>query len=101
MVDLQADNAYIACIDYMHRQAMQYTLRNVPPELDKALRERAQREGRSLNDITLEALSRDAGLSGDQLKRRDLSSFSGTWIDDPDVDKALADQRAIDESMWE
>ena len=79
---------------------MQYTLRNVPAELDKALRARAQREGKSLNEITLEALCRDAGLSGDQPKRRDLSFISGTWIDDPETDKALADQRLIDESIW-
>lgn len=83
-----------------YTQTMQYTLRNVPVELDKALRARAHREGRSLNDVALEALSRDAGLSGDHPKRRDLSSFSGTWIEDREIDEALADQRAIDESMW-
>lgn len=80
---------------------MQYTIRNVPDDLDKALRERARREGRSLNEVALEALRRDVGLLSEQPKRRDLSSFSGTWIDDPDVEKALADQRAIDEQMWE
>ncbi|OED44817.1 hypothetical protein AB833_00590 [Chromatiales bacterium (ex Bugula neritina AB1)] len=80
---------------------MQYTLRNVPADLDKILRERARREGRSLNEVALEALRRDAGLLGEQPKRRDLSSFSGTWIEDPEIDKALADQRTIDEHMWE
>lgn len=80
---------------------MQYTLRNIPPELDKALRERAHREGRSLNDVAIEALRRDAGLLGNTPKRRDLSTFSGTWIEDSAIDKALENQRSIDEGMWE
>ena len=56
---------------------MQYTIRNVPPELDAALRERARQEGRSLNDVVVETLRRDLGLSGERSRKRDLSSFAG------------------------
>ena len=79
---------------------VQYTLRNVPPELDAALRERARQEGRSLNEVALEALRRDTGLLGERPKRRDLSSFAGTWAEDPAVEEAFADQRRIDERLW-
>ena len=82
------------------RPIMQYTLRNIPPELDAALRERARREGRSLNEIAVEALRRDAGLTGERPRKRDLSSFAGTWIEDPAVEEALSDQRRIDERLW-
>ena len=79
---------------------MQYTLRNVPQDLDDALRERARREGRSLNDVALEALRRDMGLLGERSRKRDLSSFAGTWVEDPAVEEALSDQRRIDENLW-
>ena len=78
---------------------VQYTLRNVPPELDAALRERARRESRSLNEVALEALRRDVGLLGERPRKRDLSSFAGTWVEDPAVDDALADQRRVDERL--
>jgi len=80
---------------------MQYTIRNIPRDLDEALRARARMQGRSLNEVALEALRRDVGLAGSQPKRRDLSPFTGSWIEDPEVDRTLADQRSIDEHMWE
>ena len=79
---------------------MQYTLRNVPEELDHALRERARREGRSLNEVALEALKVALGLSDEALVRRDLGDVAGTWIEDSQVEAALADQRQIDEDLW-
>ena len=79
---------------------MQYPLRNVPQDLDDALRERARREGRSLNDVALEALRRDVGLLGDRPRKRDLSSFAGTWVEDDAVEEALSDQRRVDEGLW-
>jgi plasmid stability protein len=44
---------------------MQYTLRNVPKALDGALRRRAKREGKSLNETALAVLLDGLGLSGD------------------------------------
>jgi SOS-response transcriptional repressor LexA len=35
---------------------MQYTLRNIPPQIDQALRRRALSERKSLNQVTIEAL---------------------------------------------
>ncbi len=34
-------------------------------------------------------------LNREKLKRRDLSDVTGTWIEDPEVDKALAEQRTM------
>jgi plasmid stability protein len=79
---------------------MQYTLRNVPPYLDEALRQRAREQGKSLNEVTLEALLTGAGLAGEPVKRRDLGDIAGTWIRDPETDKALADQRRLDPELW-
>ena len=79
---------------------MQYTLRNIPEELDHALRERARREGRSLNEVAIEALKVALGLSDEEVVRRDLGDVAGTWIEDSQVEAALADQRQIDEDLW-
>ncbi len=79
---------------------MQYTLRNVPPHLDRALRLRAQEEKKSLNEVALEALLQAFAIRGEGLRRRDLSDVAGTWIEDPEVDRALEEQRKIDPELW-
>jgi hypothetical protein len=79
---------------------MQYTLRNVPASLDELLRRRAREEGKSLNDVTLEALVRGLGLDGGDVKVRDLSDVAGTWRADRATDEALAAQRHIDDELW-
>jgi plasmid stability protein len=65
---------------------MQYTLRNVPKAVDQALREQARREGKSLNEVAIEALLRACGLTEQPVKHRDLSWMKGTWVDDPERD---------------
>jgi plasmid stability protein len=79
---------------------MQYTLRNVPVEVDNALRRRAKEEGKSLNEVALEALSEGVGLGPQKLRRRDLSDLAGTWTPDAEFKKAIAAQDQIDEDLW-
>jgi plasmid stability protein len=79
---------------------MQYTLRNIPKQLDRLLRERARREGKSLNEVVLEALRRALELEGEPVIHRDLRDIAGTWVSDDEVDRALADQRRIDPDLW-
>jgi hypothetical protein len=89
---MQAPSAYIAYV--------QYTLRNVPPAIDQALRRKARDEGRSLNEVAIEALARAVGLADAPVRHRDLGDVAGTWEDDPAVDDALEDQRRIDFELW-
>lgn len=79
---------------------MQYTIRNVPNALDEALRRAAQEQDKSLNDVTIEALARGLGITGDRGRQRDLGDIAGTWRKDPAFERALAAQDAIDEEMW-
>jgi hypothetical protein len=79
---------------------MQYTLRNVPPQLDEALRAKAREEGKSLNEVTLEALLVGAGLVGQPVRHRDLSDIAGSWVSDTATDEALSEQRQIDPELW-
>lgn len=77
----------------------QYTLRNVPTDVDRALRRTAREEGKSLNRVALESLGRAVGIA-EPRKRRDLSDLVGTWIADPETAAALEDQRRIDPEAW-
>ena len=79
---------------------MQYTLRNVPSHVDRALRARAAREGRSLNEVAAEALARGLDLEGQPVRRRALGAIAGSWIRDREVERALDEQRAIDPELW-
>jgi hypothetical protein len=79
---------------------MQYTLRKIPREVDKTLRQKARKEGRSLNEVAIEALSRGAGVELGIEKNHDLDFAIGTWVEDPEFDKAIGEQRQIDPDLW-
>jgi hypothetical protein len=86
---LPADNA-----------GMQYTIRNVPKAVDQALRNKAKSEGKSLNVLVVEAIKCLLNLSDHPVKHRDLDFIAGTWVEDPEFDKIIAEQRRIDPEDW-
>jgi len=79
---------------------MQYTIRNVPEFLDEILRRIAREQSRSLNEVTIEALARGAGLGEHRSKQRDLAEIAGSWRKDPAFDRAVAAQDTIDPELW-
>jgi hypothetical protein len=87
-----------ACTAY--NRCMQYTIRNVPKTLNEALRRAARERGKSLNEVTIEALARGTGLTGERSRQRDLGDIAGTWRKDPAFDRALAAQDKVDKEMW-
>jgi plasmid stability protein len=76
---------------------IQYTIRGVPPEVDRALRQRASRSKQSLNRVILEELT--AATLGEK-RRADFSDLVGRWTPDPAFDEILASQRRIDWDKW-
>jgi plasmid stability protein len=78
----------------------QYTIRGIPASVDRALRARARREGRSLNDLALEALRVSVGVGADVLLNQDLDDLIGTWEEDPVFDAAIQEQDQVDEALW-
>ncbi len=79
---------------------MQYTLRDIPGELDKALREGSRRVHKSLNQFVIETLMKGARVDGTKVRYSDLDNFFGKFVEDPQFDEALKSQRQIDEDMW-
>lgn len=80
---------------------MTYTINNVPDEIDRALRARAEAEHKSPEQAILDALARDLGVNSSPQKKRDMSDIAGTWVEDPEFDAALEDQRRIDWELWQ
>jgi hypothetical protein len=80
-------------------RTIQFTVRSVPGQVEKALKRKAAVSGKSLNRVLVEALSREAGVE-QELVYRDLDSLAGTWEDDPDFDETLRAQDQIDEGLW-
>ena len=80
---------------------MQYTIRKVPTALDAALRRRAQEQGKSLNEVAIEAMASAVGVSGERSRKRDLHDIAGTWQDDPEFDEAIAAQDTVDKELWQ
>lgn len=81
--------------------AVQYTVRSVPPHVDKALRRKAREEHKSLNQVLRDALIREA--EGTDLPGRvftDLDSLAGSWVDVPGFDDAIQAQDRVDEALW-
>lgn len=78
----------------------QYTIRNVPRSVDRALRKRAAEQGRSLNTILLEALATAASVANEPRVHDDLDHLIGSWVHDPATERALDEQRKVDPRDW-
>ena len=91
--------AYDAGCDYS--PCMQYTIRNISPALDQALRRRAREQGASLNEVALEALARGAGVADEVVRQRTLGDLAGRWQEDVIFDDALREHEVIDHDLWQ
>lgn len=78
----------------------QYTIRAVPAAMDRALRQRAKREAKSLNTVALEALARGLELEAQPVEHTDLDALIGSWQEDPAFDRTVADFERVDEEAW-
>jgi len=80
------------------------TLRNIPPEILKAIRAKAREKRISMNRAVLELLQERLGTPGSSRRRvyTDLDEFFGTWTqaEGDEFNKALEDQRRIHPEDW-
>ena len=80
------------------------TLRNLPPQLDRTIRERAKKKGVSVHKVVIGLLQDHLGESERKTVRRyhDLDDLSGSWTrqEAEAFDRALEKQRGIDSEMW-
>jgi hypothetical protein len=80
------------------------TLRNIPPDVARAVERRASRESQSLNKAVLELVAEGAGLKNRARKVRhtDLDSLFGTWSKKQAdaFDRQLRELRTVDPEVW-
>ena len=78
------------------------SLRNVPDEVVGRLVGVAKETHQSMNAAAVQALRRCFGLDANPRRKRDLSSFAGSWSkeDFDRFEKASALFEAIDEELW-
>jgi hypothetical protein len=74
-----------------------YTIRRVPPEVDRVLRKKAAQRKQGLNQVILDELT--VATIG-RKQRADFSDLAGQWAPDPAFDEVLASQRQIDWDKW-
>ena len=80
------------------------TVRNLPPAVAKAVKEKARKEKLSLNKAIVRLLEEATGnqpRAGKEL-HHDLDQFFGTWSkkEADAFDAALDEQRQIEPEMW-
>jgi plasmid stability protein len=80
------------------------TLRNLPRNLEHKIRKKALESGRSLNKTVIDLLEEGAGIKKAQKKKsyHDLDSLAGKWSEREfrEFERAVADQRVVDEELW-
>ena len=81
------------------------TLRNIRPELQREILDRAHANGSSLNRTVIRMLEELVGLrrEADRVVHDDLDHLAGTWSADEAAafDRALSQQRQIDPGLWD
>lgn len=79
---------------------IQYTVRGVPERLDAVARKRARKESKSLNETLLEALRKGLGMSEQHTRYSDLDDLAGSWVHDPEFDRAIEEMDRVDPELW-
>lgn len=82
------------------------TLRNLPPELAKIVRKKAEEKGTSINKAVISLL--EEGTVTPRMKQEkktlyhDLDALAGSWTKEEalEFEKALAVQRTIEPDLW-
>lgn len=78
---------------------MTISLRNLPPEVERAILEKSRQEGISLDEAATQLLIIAANPAG---KSNGFEEFFGTWsaVEAAEFDATLASMRQIDSRDW-
>ena len=78
----------------------QYTIRNIPEQVDRLVRQQVVKTQKSLNAVLLDVLKRGVGVADEPVEYHDLDELAGSWVADPDFDAAMEAFESIDEELW-
>jgi predicted transcriptional regulator len=80
--------------------SMQMTIRRIPEKVKRKLSEVARTQAKSLNQVALEALERGLGVADEPVEYHDLDDLAGTWVEDPEFDRVVAEMDRPDSELW-
>lgn len=80
---------------------IQYTIRNIPEQVDKVIRKRAKQEGNSFNQTVVDMLTLQAFGSTQPEIDEDFGWLFGANTIDPEFDTAIDELSQIDEKLWQ
>ena len=78
----------------------QYTIRGVTARFDAVARHEATVSNQSLNAVLIKALERGLNLGAEPIRYDDLDDLAGSWVKDPEFDRAMAAMDKVDEGLW-
>ncbi len=96
--EARSDFYYHAGMGKQLEGIIQYTIRGIPTDVDRALRLKATQRKQSLNRVVLDELSRVV-MGG--TAKTDFSDLVGKWTSDAGFDEIVASERKIDIAKWE
>ncbi len=81
------------------------TLRNLPPDVAKTIRQRARKNRTSVNKAVIALLEESLGKrpkDKEPVRYHDLDHLAGTWTKEEadKFEKLIAEQRTIDPKLW-
>ena len=84
----------------MYSKRQQYTIRNVPQHVDRALRRRAKQSGKSFNQVVVDALGEGAGERRPVFDDLDFMIGSMSKSEAKTLDREVVEQRRVDRKLW-
>jgi hypothetical protein len=82
--------------------AKHLTVRNIPPDLSRALEREKRRRGASLNQTVIELLGQGLGVGSAEARSNGLRRLAGTWSEEQraEFEATLAAAEDIDAEVW-
>jgi hypothetical protein len=79
---------------------IQYTIRNIPPAVDRVIRKKSHQEGKSFNQTVVDLLSLQTFGTITPKEDANFDWLFNTGTLDEGFDKAITEQSQIDEALW-
>lgn len=79
---------------------IQYTIRNIPPTLDRVIRKRARQSGKSFNQTVVDLLALQTFGTTKPQPDDDFDWLFGQNTLDDSFDKTIGELSQVDEKLW-
>jgi hypothetical protein len=79
---------------------IQYTIRNIPPAVDRVIKKRSKQSGKSFNQTVIDLLSLQTFGTTKPVVDDGFDWLFGAMSLDDGFDQAIKDQSTIDPELW-